>query len=49
VKVIRAAAERLGASERLNIVRLTKIMNAGVCRFRGFAAWQREEPVEPSD
>ena len=46
--VIRAAADRLGASERLNIVRLTKIMNAGVSPLPSwFAAWQREEPVEP--
>lgn len=46
--VIRAAAERLGATERLNIVRLTKIMNAGVSPLQAwFAAWKRGEPVQP--
>ena len=46
--VIRAAAERLDAAGRLNIVRLTKIMNAGVSPLPAwFAAWKRGEPVEP--
>lgn len=39
---------RLGATGRLNIVRLTKIMNAGVSPLPNwFAAWQRGEPIEP--
>jgi len=46
--VIRAAAERLGATDRLGIVRLTKIMNAGVSPLPNwFAAWQRNAQVEP--
>jgi len=46
--VVRAAAERLGASDRLSIVRLTKIMNAGVPPLPNwFAAWRRGEVVEP--
>lgn len=45
---IREAAERLGASERLNIVRLTKIMNAGVSPVPTWiAAWERGMTVEP--
>jgi len=46
--VVRSAAERLGASSRLNIVRLTKIMNAGVSPVPAWlAAWKRMEPVQP--
>ena len=46
--VVRAAAERLGATGRLNIVRLTKIMNASVSPLPAwFAAWKRGEPVNP--
>lgn len=46
--IIRAAAERLGAFNQLNIVRLTKIMNAGVSPLPAwFAAWKRGEPVGP--
>ena len=45
---IRTAAERLGATARLNIVRLTKIMDAGVSPLPSwFAAWQRGEAVDP--
>jgi dTDP-4-dehydrorhamnose reductase len=46
--VIMEAADKLGARYRLNIVRLTKIMNAGVSPLPSwFAAWGRGEPVEP--
>ncbi|MGQ0683673.1 sugar nucleotide-binding protein [Bradyrhizobium sp.] len=46
--IIRAAAEQLGTCDRLNIVRLTKIMNTGVSPLPAwFAAWKRGEPVEP--
>ena len=46
--VVRSAAERLGASSRLNIVRLTKIMNASVSPVPAWlAAWKKNEPVEP--
>ncbi len=45
---IRALAERIGASARLNIVRLTKIMNATVSPIPvWFASWKRREPVQP--
>ena len=45
---IRAGAARLGASGRLNIVRLTKIMNASVPPLPAwFAAWQGGASVEP--
>jgi dTDP-4-dehydrorhamnose reductase len=45
---IRSAAQRLGAADRLNIVRLTKILNASVSPLPAwFAAWQRGQPVEP--
>lgn len=45
---VRDAAEKLGATDRLSIVRLTKIMNAGVSPLPNwFAAWGRGEPVEP--
>lgn len=47
-QAIRAAAERLGASDRLNIVRLTKIMNSSVSPLPAWiASWQRREPVQP--
>lgn len=47
---IRAAAARLRATERLGIVRLTKIMNADVSPLPSwFAAWKHGEPVEPFD
>ena len=46
--VIRADAERLGAIDRLNIVRLTKIMNTTVSPLPAWlAAWKRNEPVYP--
>jgi len=46
--VVRRAAERLNATDRLNIVRLTKIMNAGVSPLpTWFAAWEKGQPVEP--
>jgi dTDP-4-dehydrorhamnose reductase len=38
----------LGATDRLNIVRLTKIMNAGVSPLPAwFSAWDRGKPVQP--
>jgi dTDP-4-dehydrorhamnose reductase len=46
--VVRHEAERLNAMSRLNIVRLTKIMNAGVSPLPAwFAAWGEGQPVEP--
>lgn len=43
-----AAAEGIGASDRLNIVRLTKIMNATVSPIPAWlTAWGRGEPIEP--
>ena len=46
--VVRNAAERLGAADRLNIVRLTKIMNSGVSPVPAWlAAWKKNEPVQP--
>ena len=46
--IIRNAAERLDASSRLNIVRLTKIMNASVSPVPAWlAAWKKNEPVQP--
>jgi dTDP-4-dehydrorhamnose reductase len=46
--VVLRAAERLNATARLNIVRLTKIMNAGVSPLPSwFAAWQKGQSVEP--
>ncbi len=46
--VVLRAAERLSATDRLNIVRLTKIMNAGVSPLPAwFAAWEKGQPVEP--
>lgn len=45
---VRAAAERLGASDRLNIVRLTKIMNAGVSPLPAWlSAWKSGHSVQP--
>jgi dTDP-4-dehydrorhamnose reductase len=47
-KAIRAVADELGASGRLNIVRLTKIMNASVSPLPSWlAAWRRNEPIKP--
>lgn len=47
-EAVRAAAARLGAEDRLNITRLTKIMDAGVSPLPNwFAAWKRGEPIEP--
>ena len=47
-KVIRASAQRLSALERLNIVRLTKILNRDTSPLPAwFAAWQRGEAVQP--
>ncbi|WP_315806251.1 MULTISPECIES: sugar nucleotide-binding protein [unclassified Bradyrhizobium] len=46
--VVRHAAERLNALGRLNIVRLTKIMNAGVSPLPAwFSAWEKGLPIEP--
>lgn len=46
--VVRRAAERLNALDRLNIVRLTKIMNAGVSPLPAwFGAWEKGQPIEP--
>jgi dTDP-4-dehydrorhamnose reductase len=46
--IIRANAERLGVSDRLNIVRLTKIMNRTVSPLPAwFAAWKRGAAIEP--
>ena len=46
--VVLRAAERLNATARLNIVRLTKIMNTGVSPLPSwFAAWQKGHTVEP--
>lgn len=45
---IRAAASRLGAEDRLAIVRLTKILDATVSPLPAWrAAWARGEAVEP--
>jgi dTDP-4-dehydrorhamnose reductase len=45
---VRRVAEAAGATDRLNIVRLTKIMNAGVSPLPAwFGAWRRGEPVDP--
>jgi len=47
-KAIRAAARGLGAEQRLNIVRLTKILNKEASPLPAwFAAWKRGEPVQP--
>jgi dTDP-4-dehydrorhamnose reductase len=46
--IICKAADRLDASNRLNIVRLTKIMNASVSPVPAWlAAWKKDEPVQP--
>jgi dTDP-4-dehydrorhamnose reductase len=46
--VILASARRLDALNRLNIVRLTKILNRDTSPLPAwFAAWQRGEPVQP--
>jgi dTDP-4-dehydrorhamnose reductase len=46
--VVRRAAERLNAGDRLNIVRLTKIMNAGVSPLPAwFGAWEKGQPIDP--
>jgi dTDP-4-dehydrorhamnose reductase len=47
-KVIRAAAQRLNSLDRLNIVRLTKILDRDTSPLPAwFSAWQRGESVEP--
>lgn len=47
-KAIRAVAKRLGAEERLNIVRLTKILGRETSPLPAwFAAWQRGQVVQP--
>jgi len=47
-KVIRASAQRLNASDRLNIVRLTKILNRDTPPLPAwFSAWKRGETVQP--
>ena len=45
---VRTGAAGIGARDRLNIVRLTKIMDASVSPLPSwFAAWKRGEKVEP--
>ena len=47
-KVVLDAAKKLGALDRLNIVRLTKIMNAGVSPVPAWvAAWKKNQPIQP--
>lgn len=47
-KAIRAAAQRLKAADRLNIVRLTKILGPDTPPLPNwFAAWKRGETVQP--
>jgi dTDP-4-dehydrorhamnose reductase len=47
-KIIRTEARRLGAENRLNVVRLTKILDRNTSPLPGwFTAWQRGEAVEP--
>ena len=47
-KVVLDAAAKLGALDRLNIVRLTKIMNAGVSPVPAWiAAWKKNQPIQP--
>lgn len=47
-RVIRADARRLQAEDRLNIVRLTKIMDENTSPLPNwFAAWERGEVVQP--
>jgi len=47
-QAINAVAERLKASERMNVVRLTKILNPDVPPLPGwFAAWKEGKAVEP--
>lgn len=44
----REIAERLALVDRYNVVRLTKIMNAGVSPLPAwFAAWERGDAIEP--
>jgi dTDP-4-dehydrorhamnose reductase len=46
--VIRAEAKRLKAEERLNITRLTKILDRNTSPLPAwFAAWRKGEPVQP--
>jgi dTDP-4-dehydrorhamnose reductase len=47
-QIVRDQAARLGATDRLSIVRLTKIMNATVSPVPGWlASWKRNEVVSP--
>jgi dTDP-4-dehydrorhamnose reductase len=47
-KRIRAEAQRLGAEDRLSIVRLTKILNEETPPLPGwFSAWARGQTIEP--
>jgi dTDP-4-dehydrorhamnose reductase len=47
-QVIVEAARRLGAAERLNITRLTKILDRETSPLPAwFAAWKKGEPVQP--
>jgi dTDP-4-dehydrorhamnose reductase len=47
-KAIRAHARRLGAEDRLNVVRLTKILDKDTSPLPGWiAAWRRGEAVQP--
>ena len=47
-KTIRAESRRLGAEDRLNIVRLTKILDVDTPPLPNwFSAWDRGEPIQP--
>jgi dTDP-4-dehydrorhamnose reductase len=47
-QIIRERAEQIGATDRLNIVRLTKIMNSGVSPVPAWLeSWKRNEGVSP--
>jgi dTDP-4-dehydrorhamnose reductase len=47
-KAIRAVARKLGAEDRLNIVRLTKILSRETSPLPAwFAAWERRQVVQP--
>lgn len=47
-KVIRGDVARLGAEDRLNVVRLTKILDRETSPLPAwFAAWARGEPIQP--
>jgi len=47
-KAIRAVAKRLGAEDRLNVVRLTKILGRETPPLPNWgSAWKRRQPVQP--